>query len=434
MYANIRPFIALYSSVTLMMMGLGLLNTFLGFRLSLEGVSTQVTGLVLSAYFVGLVAGTSYCRKMIQSVGHIRAFAAFTAITTAVVMVHGFYTSPLLWAGLRFVAGISNMGLFMVIESWLNECAEPKFRGRIFSIYMIVTYMGSTVGQQLLNVGDVRSQTLFLVAGVFVVLSTVPVAMTRSIHPKLPKVQQKALKTILRKAPISMLGCFGSGLLHSAFYTMGPVFAHQIQLSVGQISWFMTLTVFGGLMLQWPVGLISDRLDRSLVLPFLGIILAMISLVILVSTQHSLGLLLGTTTLFGGIFFSIYPVAVARAHDIFDAQDVVKVSSVLLLFYSIGAVFGPILSAAVMTLSGTPYGLYFYMIAVSGVYAGVTLLLRRKESVRIVPVDEQVEFVMMETTSDVAMHLDPRMEISPEHPENPVSSNGLVQDHDRAGA
>jgi MFS family permease len=212
------------------------------------------------------------------------------------------------------------------------------------------------------------------------------------------------------------------------------VFAHQIQLSVGQISWFMTLTVFGGLMLQWPVGLISDRLDRSLVLPFLGIILAMISLVILVASQHSLGLLLGTTTLFGGIFFSIYPVAVARAHDIFDAQDVVKVSSVLLLFYGIGAVFGPILSAAVMTLSGTPYGLYFYMIAVSGVYAGVTLLLRRRESVRIVPVDEQVEFVMMETTSDVAMHLDPRMEISPEHAQSTVSSNGPVQDHDRAGA
>jgi MFS family permease len=418
----------------MMMMGLGLLNTFLGFRLSLEGVSTQVTGLVLSSYFVGLVAGTTYCRKIIQNVGHIRAFAAFTAVTTAVVMVHGFYTSPLLWAGLRFVAGISNMGLFMVIESWLNECAEPKFRGRIFSIYMIVTYMGSTVGQQLLNVGDVHSQTLFLVAGVFVVLSTVPVAMTRSIHPKLPKVQQKALKTILKKAPISMLGCFGAGLLHSAFYTMGPVFAHQIQLSVGQISWFMTLTVFGGLMLQWPVGLISDRLDRSLVLPFLGITLAMISLVILVSSQHSLGFLLGTTTLFGGIFFSIYPVAVARAHDIFDAQDVVKVSSVLLLFYGIGAVFGPILSAAVMTLSGTPYGLYFYMIAVSGVYAGVTLLLRRKESVRIVPVDEQVEFVMMETTSDVVMHLDPRMEISPEHAQSTVSSNGPVQDHDRAGA
>ena len=410
MYANIRPFVALYSSVTLMMMGLGLLNTFLGFRLSLEGVSTQVTGLVLSAYFVGLVAGTTYCRKIIRNVGHIRAFAAFTAVTTAVVMVHGLYTSPLLWAVLRFAAGISNMGLFMVIESWLNECAEPRYRGRIFSIYMIVTYMGSTVGQQLLNTGDVHGQALFLVAGVFVVLSTIPVAMTRSIHPKLPKVEQAALKTILKKAPIGMLGCFGSGLLHSAFYTMGPVFAHQIQLSVSQISWFMSLTVLGGLLLQWPVGMMSDRLDRSLVLPALGIILAGISLVILVFSRYSLGMLLGTTAVFGGIFFSIYPVAVARAHDIFEAQDVVKVSSVLLLCYGIGAMFGPILAAMVMSLTGTPYGLYFYMIAVSVLYAVITLMLRQKESVRIVPVAEQVDFVIMETTSDVAMHLDPRLE------------------------
>ncbi|MGM0394154.1 MAG: MFS transporter, partial [Thermodesulfobacteriota bacterium] len=408
MYANIRPFIALYSSVVLMMMGLGLLNTFLGFRLSLEGVSTQVTGLVLSAYFVGLVAGTTYCRKIIRNVGHIRAFAAFTAVTTAVVMVHGLYTSPLLWAVLRFAAGISNMGLFMVIESWLNECAEPRFRGRIFSIYMIVTYLGSTVGQQLLNTGDVHGQALFLVAGVFVVLSTIPVAMTRSIHPKLPKVEQAALKTILKKAPIGMLGCFGAGLLHSAFYTMGPVFAHQIHLSVSQISWFMSLTVLGGLLLQWPVGMMSDRLDRSLVLPGLGIILAGISLVLLLFSRYSLGMLLGTTALFGGIFFSIYPVAVARAHDIFEAQDVVKVSSVLLLCYGIGAMFGPTLAATVMSLTGTPYGLYFYMIAVSSLYAVVTLLLRQKESVRIVPVAEQVDFVIMETTSDVAMHLDPR--------------------------
>jgi MFS family permease len=434
MYANIRPFVALYSAVTLLMMGQGLLNTFLGFRLSLEGVSTQITGLVLSAYFVGLVAGTSVGRKIIRSVGHIRAFAAFTAVTTAVIMVHGFCTAPLLWAGLRFAAGIANMGLFMVIESWLNECAEPRFRGRIFSIYMIVSYLGSTVGQQLLNAGDVHGQTLFLVAGVFVVLSTIPVAMTHSIHPKLPKVEQVAMKTILKKAPIGMLGCFGAGLLHSAFYTMGPVFAHQIHLSVAQISWFMSLTVLGGLLLQWPVGMISDRLDRSLVLPVLGIILAGISLVILMSSRYSLGMLLGGTAVFGGIFFSIYPVAVARAHDIFDAQDVVKVSSVLLLCYGIGAMFGPTLAASVMALTDTPYGLYYFMIAVSSLYAVVTLLLRRMESVRIVPVEEQVEFVMMETTSDVAMHLDPRMEIFPEHPESPVPSTGQGQDHDRAGA
>ncbi|HKK00373.1 MAG TPA: MFS transporter [Desulfotignum sp.] len=414
MVANIRPFIALYSAVTLLMMGLGLLNTYLGFRLSIEGVSTQVTGMVLSAYFAGLVAGTTWCKKIIRSVGHIRAFSVFAAVTTAVVMIHGFYMSPLLWAGLRFAAGISNIGLFMVIESWLNECADSKIRGRIFSIYMIVTYMGSTIGQQLLNIGDVYSQTLFLVAGMFVVLSTIPVAVTHTIRPKLPKTEQIAMRTIFKKAPIGILGCFVSGILHSAFYAMGPVFAHQIHLTVAQVSWFMTLTVFGGLVLQWPVGLMSDRLDRSLVLPGLGIILAVISLMILLSSRYSLAMLLGSTALFGGVFFAIYPVAVARTHDIFDAQDVVKVSSVLLLCYGIGAMFGPVLSSSVMTLSRTPYGLYLYMITISGLYAVVTLLLRRKESVRIVPVEDQVDFVIMESTSAVAMHMDPRLETEEE--------------------
>jgi MFS family permease len=396
------------------MMGLGLLNTYLGFRLSIEGVSTQVTGMVLSAYFVGLVTGTTWCRKIIRSVGHIRAFSVFAAVTTAVVMIHGFYTSPILWALLRFAAGISNMGLFMVIESWLNECAEPAVRGRIFSIYMIVTYMGSTVGQQLLNVGDVHSQTLFLVAGVFVVLSTIPVSITHTIRPKLPKIEHIAMRTIFEKAPIGILGCFASGMLHSAFYAMGPVFAHQIHLSVAQISWFMTLTVFGGLVLQWPVGMMSDRLDRSLVLPGLGILLVMISIVILLSARYSFTMLLVATVIFGGIFFAIYPVAVARTHDIFDAQDVVKVSSVLLLCYGIGAMFGPMLSSFVMAVSNTPYGLYFYLISISSLYAVVTLLLRRKESVRIVPAAEQVDFVIMETTSAVAMHMDPRLETEEE--------------------
>ncbi len=153
----------------------------------------------------------------------------------------------------------------------------------------------------------------------------------------------------------------------------------------------MSLTVMGGLLLQWPVGLVSDRLDRSLVLPGLGIILAGVSLAILMTSGYSLGILLGTTTIFGGIIFSIYPVAVARAHDIFEAQDVVKVSSVLLLCYGIGAMFGPTLAASVMARTGTPYGLYFFMIAVSSLYAVVTLLLRRMESVRIVPVEEQVD-------------------------------------------
>ncbi len=411
MFPVLKPFIALYSAVLFMMTGLGLLNSYLSLRLSIEGVSTQMVSVVLTSYFIGLVVGTFVCKRMISSVGHIRSFAAFTAIATAMVMMHGLYISVPFWACLRFITGVSSMGLFMVIESWLNECADSQVRARVFSVYMIMGYLGGTIGQKFLNAGDAQSQTLYLVVGIFLVLGTVPVALTHSIHPELPRIEQISLKTIWRKSPIGIMGCFVAGLTNSAFYTMGPVFAHQIKLTVSQMSWFMALTVLGGLLLQWPVGTFSDRFDRSLVLPSLGLIVSAICIFIVLATRNSFGMLLVATTVFGGFIFTVYPVAVARAHDMFDAQDVVKVSSALLLSFGVGAVLGPLFASTVMILSGTPYGFYFYLIGVSSLYALITMAMRQKEGVQILPAEEQVDFVMMKKTSDVVMHMDPRQDI-----------------------
>ncbi|MCK5835637.1 MAG: MFS transporter [Desulfobacula sp.] len=413
MFPVLKSFIALYSSILFLMMGASLLNSYLSFRLSIEGVSTQVTGVILTAYYIGLVVGAFYCKRMIRSVGHIRAFAAFAAATTIVVMIHGLYVSPPLWAGLRFVTGISNMGLFMVIESWLNECAEPKVRGRVFSIYMIMAYLGGALGQKLLIAGNVETQTMYLVVGICLALSIIPVSVTHSIHPQLPRAEKIKLKTIFKKAPIGLIGCFAAGMMTSAFYTMGPVFTHQIHLTVSQMSWFMTLTVMGGLLLQWPVGTFSDRFDRSLVLPVLGFIVSVTCIVMVFSAQSSIGILLGTTWLFGGFVFTLYPVAVARAHDLFDVEDVVKVSSALLLAYGVGSSLGPMAVSAVMTLSGSPYGFYFYFMGISSLYSVITLLLRQKESVQILPAEEQSDFVMMKKTSSVAFHMDPRQDEDP---------------------
>jgi len=261
----LKLFLSLYASVLFLMTGLGLLNTLLSLRLSMEGVSEQTTGMVLTAYFIGLTVGTFFCRRIIRSVGHIRAYAAFAAVGTAMVMIHGLYISAPLWLGLRFVSGVVNMGLFMVIESWLNECAEFRVRGRVFSIYMIMTYLGSSIGQKLLGFGQVETQTLYLVVGIFLVFSIIPVTVTRSIHPRLPKTEKIRFKTILSKAPIGMSGCFTAGMLNSAFYAMGPVFAHKINLDISHLSWFMTLTILGGAILPVaggravrPAGPVSD--------------------------------------------------------------------------------------------------------------------------------------------------------------------------------
>jgi MFS family permease len=410
MFAKIKPFIALYTAVIFMMTGIGLLNTYLGLRLSLEGVSTHKTGLVLTTYFIGLIVGTFYCRRIIRSVGHIRAHCAFVAVTASLTLIHGLVVSAPLWAAFRFFSGVANMGLFMVIESWLSECAESEVRGRIFSIYMIMAYLGAGTGQKILGIGDALGQTVFLVAGIFLILSIIPVAVTHTIHPTLPEMEQFSLKTIYRKAPIGMLCCFITGLNNSAFYAMGSVFAHKIGLNISQVSWFMTLGVLGGLVFQWPVGSLSDRLDRSLMLPFQGAALTVVAGCALFIGFESVSALLCITTVFGGILFSIYPVAVARAHDIFKARDVVKVSSALLLCMGMGTVLGPMLVSLLMTVSGTPLGFFVYYITTGSLLFAATLLLRQRESVKIIPPDQQVDFVIMKKTSSVAMQMDPRRE------------------------
>ncbi|MBW2249578.1 MAG: MFS transporter [Deltaproteobacteria bacterium] len=411
MASILKPFVALYIAALLLVMGLGLLATFLSLRLIVEGFSTQITGIILTSYFIGAVVGTFYCSRLIRSVGHIRSFTAFAALATAMIMLHGCYISAVAWAVFRFFSGIATIGLFMVIESWLNECTQPQARGRVFSIYMVMCYLGSSIGQQLLNLGEIKDQTLFFVIGFLLVSCTIPVAITHSIHPEMPEVEPVRLKSIFQKAPMGMLGCFTAGLMNSSFYTMGPVFCHQINLSVRQLSYFMTITVLGGLLLQWPVGSFSDRFDRSAVIPILGGLFAVISGLMIVAAQSSFGILMAASAVFGGLMFTIYPSAVARAHDMFEPTDVVNVSSALLLFFGIGAVIGPIASSTAIELLDTPYGFYIFFSGASAIYAVISFLLRQMEIAQIIPVEEQVDFMIMKHTSQVALQIDPRSEV-----------------------
>ncbi|MBT3487172.1 MAG: MFS transporter [Desulfobacula sp.] len=417
MTSILKSFIALYTSMLLLAMSLGLLATFLSLRLTIEGFSTQMTGLILTSYFVGSVVGAIYGRRIIRSVGHIRAFAVFAALATAMIMLHGFYISALAWAIFRFFTGIATIGLFMVIESWFNESAEPHTRGRVFSIYMVMCYLGGSIGQQLLNLGEVKDQTLFFVIGFLLVSCIIPIALTHSIHPEIPKVKPVKFKIILQKAPLGILGCFTAGLTNSSFYTMGPVFSHQINLSISQISYFMTISVLGGLLFQWPLGIFSDRFDRSKVIPILGIVFAVVSVLMIGLSQSSFWVFMAATALFAGLMFTIYPAAVARAHDMFEPKDVVNVSSALLLFYGIGAVIGPIVSSSVMEMLDSPYGFYIYFSGVSTAFALISLFLRHKELARVIPVEDQVDFMIMNHTTQMAIQIDPRSEVDQTQPE-----------------
>ena len=195
-----------FAAAFIFLTGNGLLNTLLSTRMAAEGFSTGTTGIVLSCYFTGLLTGSFVSHRLIQRVGHIRAFTVFAATTTAAALLHGLYLSPWFWGILRFLCGITTFGLFMVIESWLNECTESRYRGRVFSIYMTLTYLGIGIGQQLLNVGDVQGQTLFIIAGVIFALCLVPVSATEGVHPSLPETKPYHFISIFRRSPLGMLG------------------------------------------------------------------------------------------------------------------------------------------------------------------------------------------------------------------------------------
>ncbi len=404
-------FVALYTAVFIFLTGMGLLGTFLSLRMSIEGFSEQVTGMVLSLYYVGNVLGCFWCYRVICRVGHIRAFATFAAVCSASVMAHGLFISPVSWGGLRLLTGIAVTGFYMVVESWLNAGVDRFSRGRIFSVYMVVSFLGLGTGQFLLNAGKVDGLHIFLVTGILLALCLVPVATTHSVQPRVPDTLNFNLLTLSRTAPMGMFGCLTAGLINGALYTLGPLFGHRIGLTVPEISLFMGATVLSGLILQWPVGLLSDRFDRNIVMAGLGLAAAAISLAITLLLKTSFPLLLILTILYGGVAFTLYPVAVAHTHDFFPPDDIVAVSSALLLSFGVGASLGPSIAAMMMNFLG-PSGLYIFIALSGSVFGGTVAVYRRRRPERL-EAEYPVSFMAMRTSSPVVAVLDPRSESRP---------------------
>jgi MFS family permease len=215
---------------------------------------------------------------------------------------------------------------------------------------MTLSFIGVGIGQQFINFGDGSGQDLFLIAALLFSMSLIPVSATQSIHPELPQPAEYSFKSIFKKVPVAMLGCLAAGLINSAFFSMAPVFGTKIGLSIFQLSWFMSTTVIGGIVLQWIVGIVSDRFDRTHILLIIACLVALFSFSIVVSNVTSYGWLLAGMAIFGGLIFVVYPISIARANDVFGGKNAVAVSSALLLCHSIGSIFGPIMASITMAL------------------------------------------------------------------------------------
>lgn len=395
--------LALLGSVGLFTLGSGLLGTLLGVRMTLDGFDPQVTGLVMAAFFFGLMIGAMQAGRVIHRAGHIRAFAVFAACATAAVLLQGLFVSVGVWALLRVITGFSAAGIYMVIESWLNERASAANRGRVFSIYQVVTYLGLGAGQFLLFVGDPATTELFMITAGLFALSLIPVAMTRGIHPSPPERHGMALRPALTESPLGVVACVGAGMVNGAVFALTPVFALEAGLGLAGVSLLMGAIIFGGFLLQWPIGHLSDSFGRRGVMAIVNLSVAVVAVALIFSAELTLPVLMGIGALFGGLSFTLYPLAVAHANDQLQVRDFVTISAALLFLWGLGSAVGPVLAGQVMGLVGN-IGLFLF-VAVIAVAVALTAWAIRRETVAP---EEQEPFVVMARTTPVASELDPR--------------------------
>lgn len=411
---TMKPLVFSYSALLfgtlLLLAGIGLLGSLVPLRLDAAGFSAVTIGLVGGAYFVGLIVGTRYAGRVIGAVGHIRAFAASASVLSVATLSFPLVPSAEAWAGLRFVSGFCLAGLFMCVESWLNAQTSNEQRGRILSLYMIAVYLGQGSGQMLLPLPDPNGIIRFMVAAAFVSLAVVPIAVTRIAAPTPTSSGAMTLRQLYALSPLGIQGAFASGLSLGAFYALAPVVARELGLDVGGTAQFMGLVIVGGLILQWPIGRLSDRIDRRFVLIAVSVGLVAVSGVFVVAERWSPTSLLPLAPVLGAAIFTLYPLSVAHANDRLEPDRVVAVSAGLITAYGLGAVIGPPAAAALMESMG-PTGLFVFVGAVgTGTVAFTLWRMRRRPPV---PVAEQAAFVPLPETTLLAGALDPRGEAPP---------------------
>lgn len=366
-------------SLFILMLGVSFFNTFVSLRICGDGWSHLTTGMVYSAFYAGMMAGAIYMDRIIKRTGFIQAFSLFTSVISIAVVLQGFTSSPYTWILFRFLMGLGSAGIFIVIESWLLLLSSNTTRGEVLSLYMVSLYTAQSLGQFLLNTVDVASNTPFHLTLFFCALSITPVCLIKRLPPSLMESEPIHIFSILKKTPLGFFGNLVAGFILSSFYALVPVFAKTSGYEVWQITFIMATTIFGGMIHQWPIGLLSDLIERRKVLYLTSALLLTISC-ILFFIQVPFYLLLLLLFFFGGLSFTLYPLSITYCCDFFSQEKILGITCAALIIYGIGCIVGPLLSPLVMQLT-TPSGVFLFCGAASSMLCISALCMRKKAAV-----------------------------------------------------
>jgi len=362
----ISPLTAFFAGTALTCCAYALLTSALGLRMAENQVSTFTAGIVLSLYYLGYIVASKTSNKIINRVGHIRAFSTYISIFSAIALLHYFSQVPFYWAILRMTAGYCMGSAFMCLESWLNTRANNNNRGLLMSLYMVTSYLGASSGQLLLNIPDANGITIYIVVSVIFSFALVPVSLTALPSPTIEVHKSMSLSRLYKISPIGVFGCMCSGIFVGTFYSLGAIYATQIGLDVKMTSLFMFFGVLGGLLIQFPLGRLSDKMDRRFVIMWVASILFFIAPWVHFWLGSNIIMLAFCAIMLGAGTFIIYPISVSHVNDLIDDEDRVNASGMMIMLQSIGMICGPIVISYFMGIFGPIAFALAYSITAAG--------------------------------------------------------------------
>lgn len=368
MLSVLRSSWALLLGIMLLMVGNGMQGTLLGIRGQIENFSTLQMSMVMSAYFLGFLAGSRTVPGLIRNVGHVRVFGALGSLISAVLILYAAAPHWMVWTVMRVVIGFSFSGVYITAESWLNAASSNRNRGQALSAYMIVQMIGIIMGQGLMTLGDPAGYLLFIIPSVLVSVAFTPILLSAAPAPAFATIQRMSFARLWAASPLGCVGIFLMGGVFSALFGMASVWGTQAGLSVTQISAFVAAIYLGGLVLQYPIGRASDRMDRRKLI--LGLALTGAgAMTVTYLTAPPFPVLLAMAALIGGVANPIYSLLLAYTNDYLDSADMAAASAGLLFINGVGAIGGPIVTGWLMSQTGTD-GFFLYLALLNLILAG----------------------------------------------------------------
>jgi MFS family permease len=400
--SSIRPLIPLLIAAGILLGGNGLQGTLIALRGAQEGFSPATIGFMGTAYFGGFLLGCVFITRIMKAVGHVRSFSALAAIASAGTLLLVLVIDPVMWSAMRFTTGFCFAGLFTVMESWLNSAAQNHDRARVLALYRMIDIGSVTGAQFMIPVFGPGGFTIFAIMSIMITLSLVPVSLGDRSNPAAPEDVKLDLARVWRISPLGSIGCVAVGLTNSAFRTLSPVYAEQIGMAVTDVVTFVSIGIIGGALIQYPLGHLSDLWDRRrvLLITTVGAMLAALALVFLAGTSVIVNF--GLVFLFGSFAMPLFSLSAAHANYRAGKGEFVLINAALMLFYSFGAIGGPLIASFFMQRFG-PQSLFIFCATIYAVF--ILIIAYRMQARAAVPASRRGRFTALLRTSTIFARL-----------------------------